>query len=510
MSKKYIDVMDTTFRDGLESILNNHVSMEDLLPAVAFASDIGINHFEFGGYGNFSSLCLNLHQDPFEMMLRFREAAGPEANLQVLAHGINTVMHESASRELINLFAKLFAKYETTTVRNYDALNDIRNLEFSGSVIKHHGMLHEVTVTLMDLPPGAVGAHDVEFYKKKIIEILESGIEFDSIAFKDASGTSNPAKIYETIKMARELLGEDMHIRLHTHESAGVSIAAYLAALEAGVDGIDLAASPLSGGASQPDMLTLLLATKGMDYNLNDLEPHKVLKYEEFLKEQLKDYLIPTEAKEVNPFIQYAPMPGNEFNTHLRMIQKNGNLKIFDNVIKSMREVIERGGFGTSVAPLSQYYWEQALTNVQCGPWQQIVPGYGKMVLGYFGRTPIVPDPEIVTLASQKLNLEPTVKDPLKFADADEKKSINYWKSILEKEAIEISDESIFIAATCKKEAIAYLKGEPIHPEKKSEEPIEKRVPERYTVTVNGEKYSVEVAPEDNIIESVSINDAYK
>ena len=510
MSKKYIDIMDTTFRDGIVSILSNQVLPKDLLPVVAFASDIGINHFEFGGYGYFNSLFLNLYQDPFEMMLRFREAAGPEANLQILSHGINTVAQESVSREMIDLFAKLFAKYETTTVRNYDPLNDIRNLEFSGSAIKQHGMLHEIVITLMDPPPGSVGAHDTEFYKKKVIEILESGIEFDSIAFKDASGTSNPAKIYEIIRMARELLGEYMHIRLHTHESAGVSIAAYLAALEAGVDGIDLAASPLSGGASQPDILTLLHATKGMDYNLGDLEPDRVLKYEEFLKEQLKNYVIPTEAKEVNPSIQYAPMPGNEFNAHLQMIRNNGNPKIFDNVIKVMREVIERGGYGTSVAPLSQYYWEQAYTNVQYGPWQQIVPGYGKMVLGYLGRTPVAPDPEIVTLASQKLNLEPTLKDPLDIADGNEKKSINYWKNILEKEAIEINDENIFIALSCGEKAIASLKGESRLTEQKEEKPIKKRAPERYIVTVDGKKYDVEVAPEDDTIESISVNDTYE
>ncbi len=162
----------------------------------------------------------------------------------------------------------------------------------------------------MDLPPGCSGAHDVPFYEKKVREILDSGIEFDSIAFKDASGTSSPSKIYETIRMARRLLGDDMHIRLHTHETAGVSVAGYLAALEAGADGIDLASAPVSGGTSQPDMLTMLHATKGMNYNLGDLEINKVLEYQEFLKECLKDYFIPPEATQVNPLIPFAPMQG--------------------------------------------------------------------------------------------------------------------------------------------------------------------------------------------------------
>ena len=88
--------------------------------------------------------------------------------------------------------------------------------------------------------------------------------------------------------MARKLLGESVHLRLHTHETAGVSVASYLAALEAGANGIDMAASPVSGGTSQPDILTMLHATKGTNYNLGDLKLDKVLKYEERLKECLK------------------------------------------------------------------------------------------------------------------------------------------------------------------------------------------------------------------------------
>ncbi len=103
-----------------------------------------------------------------------------------------------------------------------------------------------IVVTMMDLPPKCVGAHDVAFYEKTLRAILDSGIPYHSICFKDASGTSSPQKVYETLKMARKLVPEGTHLRLHTHETAGVSVACYLAALEAGVDGIDLAASPVS------------------------------------------------------------------------------------------------------------------------------------------------------------------------------------------------------------------------------------------------------------------------
>jgi pyruvate carboxylase subunit B len=268
MAKKYIDVMDTSFRDGFQSVFGGRVLMEDFFPALEAAKEAGITHFEFGGGARFQSLFFYLRENAFEMMDRFREITGPEANLQILARGINTVMLDTASREMVDLFAKLFAKHGTTTVRNFDALNDVRNLEYSGECIKKHGMKHEVVVTMMDLPPGCEGAHDVPFYEKVLRQILDSGIEFDSVAFKDASGTSNPNKVYETIKMARKLLGKKTHLRLHTHETAGVSVACYLAALDGGADGIDLAAAPVSGGTAQPDILTLMHALKGTDYVL--------------------------------------------------------------------------------------------------------------------------------------------------------------------------------------------------------------------------------------------------
>ena len=91
---------------------------------------------------------------------------------------------------------------------------------------------------------------------------------------------------------------KNTHIRFHTHESAGVSVAAYLAALEAGADGIDTAVAPVSGGTSQPDILTMLHATKNTDFNLNDLETSKIIRYKEVLADLLKDYYVPKEAKE--------------------------------------------------------------------------------------------------------------------------------------------------------------------------------------------------------------------
>jgi pyruvate carboxylase subunit B len=145
------------------------------------------------------------------------------------------------------------------------------------------------------------------------------------------------------------------------------------------------------------------------------------------------------------------------------------------------------------------------------GPWKQIAPGYGKMVLGYFGKTPVAPDEEVVKLASEKLKLEPTTENPLDIADRDEKKTMSYWEGRLKEEGIETSEENIFIAAACDEKGIAFLKGEgPLNIRKisKSDDILcendkncslgenkgMSNATGNYTVVVDGQKFNVTVA----------------
>ena len=506
MAKKLIDVMDTTFRDGFQSVFGARVAMQDFLPAVSAAKDAGITHFEFGGGARFQSLYFYLNEDAFEMMDKFRSIVGPEANLQTLSRGVNTVTLDTGSREIIDLHAKLFAKHGTTTIRNFDALNDVENLKFSGECIHRHGLKHEVVVTMMDLPPGCSGAHDAAFYERILRQILDAQIPFDSVCFKDASGTSSPQKVYETIKRARKILGDGVHIRLHTHETAGVSVACYQAALVAGVDGIDLAAHPVSGGTSQPDILTLLHATKGQNFDLG-LDAEKILKYEEVLGECLKDYFMPPEATQVSPLIPFSPMPGGALTANTQMMRDNKILDKFPAVIKAMREVVEKGGFGTSVTPVSQFYFQQAFNNVMFGPWKKIAEGYGKMVLGYFGKTPVKPDEGVIKLAAEQLGLQPTTKHAVDIADADESKSVAYAQKLLREQGIEPSEENIFIALACKEKGIAFLKGEgkvmsrkkeDVAPAASHQNGISKNG--KFDVKINGKIYNVEFAGQNVLV----------
>ncbi|MFU8779686.1 MAG: biotin/lipoyl-containing protein [Kiritimatiellia bacterium] len=459
MAKKRVRFMCTAFRDGFQSVYGGRVLTDDFLPAVAAARDAGIDWMEVGGGARFQSLYFYCNEDAFHMMDRVRSTAGPDADLQTLARGVNVVGLDSQPSDVIKLHAALFKKHGITSIRNFDALNDVNNLIYSGKCIHAAGLKHQVCVSMMELPPGCEGAHDAAFYERCLRAILDADIPYDSVCFKDASGTAVPAKVYETITRARKMLPEGTSIHFHTHETAGIGVMAYKAALEAGADAIDLSLAPVSGGTCQPDLVVMWHALRGTDFDLG-IDIEKVVEAEKIFKDCMKDYFLPPEATTVEPLIPWSPMPGGALTSNTQMLRDHGILDRFGEIIHAMREVVRLGGFGTSVTPVSQFYFQQAFNNVMFGPWKKIAEGYGKMVLGYFGRTPVAPDPEVVRIASEQLGLNPTKLTPLELDDADPRKGVKVAAAMLDEAHIEKTDENLFIAATCKEKGITFLKGE--------------------------------------------------
>lgn len=514
---KKIRFMDTSFRDGFQSVLGARVKTEDFIPALEAAVEAGIDNFEIGGGARFQSLYFYCQEDAFEMMERCREAVGPDVNLQTLARGVNVVGLVSQPRDMINLHAKLFKKHGVSTIRNFDALNDVRNLDYSGRCIHENGLHHQVSVTMMGLPPGLSEsyAHSSQFYADCLQKIIDAEIPFDSVCFKDASGTSTPVVVHETIKKARQMLPEDTDIEFHTHCTAGTASNCLMAAIEGGADLIDLSMQPVSGGTGHVDILTMWHLLKGTDYTL-DIDYEKILKAEDVFKECMEKYYFPPEAKETNPTITLSPMPGGALTANTQMMRDNNCLHLYPEVIKAMREVVARGGFGTSVTPVSQFYFQQAFSNVLQGPWKTVSEGYGKMVLGYYGKTPEKPDEEIVKLASEHLNLEPTEESSVDINDRNPELGVEAARKKLKENDLEETEENIFIVGTCADKGIDYLLGKAqlgVRYKESEEEKTEKATeakeaaakpqeapsgttePGAYNIVVDGKRYYVEVEP---------------
>ncbi len=296
---------------------------------------------------------------------RIQAAAGPDATLPT--HAEASLLSAWTARVRMSSDSCALLSACVTTIRNFDALNDVQNLIFSGKCIVEVGLRHEIAITMMDLPPGSPATHTSEFYLGVLRQVLDADIPYHSLCFKDATGTARPRMVYETIKAARKLLGQDARIVFHTHETAGTGTLCYTSAIEAGADQVDLSIAPLSGGTCQPDIVTLWHALRGSDYTL-DIDIHKIIMLEEMLKEALADYILLPEATRVEPLIPFFPMPGGALTANNRCfaIQHADNIRSCRRNGRSGGERWFRHGSDAVSSLCSQAYNNVAM------PWKRI------------------------------------------------------------------------------------------------------------------------------------------
>ena len=438
--EKTIRVMFMPFRDGLQSSFGGKVRLEDILPAMQASAEAGIHHFEFGGGARFQAPLFYLGENPFEDMRKMREVVGPEVDLQILTRSVSGVTLTTQSPEALKLQAELMNAAGTTWDRNFDYMNDVRNLVNTGHPIVEAGMHHQVCIALMGLPFHSDKVHTADFYINIGKQLLDSDLHIDSICLKDASGTTDPKTIYDTVVGLRKIMPPEMILWMHTHDTASMAVACYMAGIAGGVDGIDLSVRPMASGTVQPDVRSMAHALKGTGYKL-DIDPAKMNEIENMLSELMKDYAFNPTTTTPDARVLGFPMPGGAIGPNVHMMVKAGILDKYGDVLSEFPVVVEAGGAWTSVTPGSQQYWLQAFNNVLYGRWEKIDAGFGKAVLGYFGKTPLPPDPEVVKIASKQLELPVFDGDPLEAAP----KNIEPAKKALEERNLPVTDENIFL-----------------------------------------------------------------
>lgn len=440
--KKEIRVMFTPFRDGLQSVFGGKTRLNDILPAIEASAAAGIRHFEFGGGARFQAPFFYVGEDPFKCMAEIRKTVGPDADLQILTRSVSGVTLTTQRTSTLALQAKLMHKHGTTIDRNFDFMNDVDNLVKTGQPIVDSGMHHQVCVALMGLPFKSDKAHTPEFYINIVRELLKRDIHFDSVCLKDASGTTDPHTCYETAKGIKAILPPEIPLVQHTHDTASTAVACYMAGIEGGVDSIDLAVRPLASGTSQPDVRSMAHALKGTGYSL-DIDPDKMDEIESLLNKGLSEYEFNPVTTSADARVVGFPMPGGAIGPNVHMMKSAGILDKYSEVLAEFPEVVRAGGGWTSVTPGSQQYWLQAFNNVLHGRWEKIDAGYGKSILGYFGRPPLTPDPDVVKIAAEKLEMPPFDGDPLEEAPD----TLVEAEAALKERGLEVTDENKFLVA---------------------------------------------------------------
>lgn len=467
--KKTVRYMLTAFRDGFQCAMGGRVMAKHILPAVEAAYNAGVRWFEIGGGALFQTSFLYCQQNAFDVMDSFR-AICPDAELQTLSRGPNIVGLESQPADIIALYAMLFRKHGVSAIRNYDALYDPNNLKIPGQHIRKAGMVHEVALGIMGIPPKLdIGyAHTPEFYAERMRSFLESGMPIDRVCIKDNSGTASPEVVFNTVRQIRRLLGDKMHIQFHTHDSIGMGKECCLAALKGGADGLDLSFAPLSGGWCQPDLVAMCQALQGNSEYRFDIDISKIYIAVKEFKEAIKIYDVCSGALGINKKLINIPVPGGTLAANMQMLVDNGVDGPYEKLVPEFAECFKRGGCAAaSMTPVAQFYVQQAACNVAFGRFSRFAPGYAKLLLGYFGKLPVAPDPVLVNAASSFLAANPTTsayarqaqRSVIELNNADQCKGIAPARRNLKENGLPITDENILIAATCKEKGLQFLKG---------------------------------------------------
>ncbi|MDF2950004.1 MAG: oxaloacetate decarboxylase [Sedimentibacter sp.] len=400
MSK--LKITETSLRDGHQSLIATRLTTDEILPILKEMDNAGFYSMEVWGGATFDTCLRYLNEDPWERLRKIR-ANVKNTKLQMLSRGQNILGYKNYPDDIVEKFLKNAIFEGIDIVRVFDALNDIRNLKKSIEVIKKEGAHCQCAISYTTSP-----VHTTEYYIKLIRDFENSGA--DSICIKDMSGILLPYDAFNLVKAIKEVT--TLPLEFHTHCTSGVAQMSMLKAIEAGIDIVDTAISPLSSGTSQPATESLALSLIGTEkdpqLNLDSLNNTA-----EYFKDIIKKYqdngtynikVLMTEPKT----LQYQIPGGMLSNLIFQMKSLNASDK-YESVLAEVPKVREDLGYPPLVTPMSQMVGAQAVFNIISGGRYKIIPTEIKnYVKGMYGtpaspiseeiRKKIIGDDEVITV----------------------------------------------------------------------------------------------------------------
>ncbi len=378
-----VGITETVIRDAHQSLIATRMTTEEILPALSMMDKVGYHSLEAWGGATFDACLRFLNEDPWERLRKIRQAA-PNTKLQMLFRGQNILGYKHYADDVVEYFVQKSIANGIDIIRIFDALNDVRNLQTAINATKKEGGHVQAAISYTISP-----VHDIPFFVKLAKEYENCGA--DSICIKDMAGLLIP---YEAEKLVKELKKEvKIPIQLHTHYTSGVASMTYLKAIEAGVDVVDCAISPLALGTSQPATETIVKTLEGTEYdtgiNLDLLSD--IADYFRPLREKYLDTgLMSTKVLGVDINTLKYQVPGGMLSNLVSQLKQQGKEDKFEEVLKEIPRVREDLGWLPLVTPTSQIVGTQAVLNVIMGERYKMISKETKgIVKGEYGRTPV-------------------------------------------------------------------------------------------------------------------------
>ena len=387
---KQMHITETVLRDAQQSLIATRMPFEDFEGILDEMDQAGYHSIECWGGATFDSCLRYLHEDPWERLRKIRSHM-KNTKLQMLLRGQNVLGYSHYPDDFVKLFVQKSVENGIDIIRIFDALNDTNNLKVAMEATVKAGAIASGTLSYTTSP-----VHTQKKYVEMVKELKEMGAS--TICIKDMAGIMGPKEAYDLVSAIKDAAPE-LPIDLHTHSTTGLAFMTYLKAVEAGVDIIDTAISPFSGGTSQPATETLAYALRQLGYEV-DLDDKCTKKMADYFKVVRDDYikdgtLMPKSMATDTQCLTYQ-IPGGMLSNLLSQLKQVNALDRFDEVLVETPKVRKDMGYPPLVTPTSQMVGVQAVRNVLDGQrYKSVSKEIKAYCRGEYGHTPAPIDPEI-------------------------------------------------------------------------------------------------------------------
>ncbi len=485
----------------------------DMLPIAEKMNEIDWFSLEVWGGATFDVAIRYLNEDPWDRIRSLKKAM-PDIPMQMLLRGQNIVGYHNYPDDILIKFVERAAANGVDIFRIFDALNDIRNLEVAIKTAKKCDSHVQGCISYTISP-----VHTVEKFADFAVKLAE--LEVDSICIKDMAGMITPRAAYKLIKGIKKEV--NLPVNLHTHSTSGMALMTYFSAAEAGVDILDTAISPLSGGTSQPPCESVIAGFEGTPYDtgidIQDLT--EIVEYFRKLKEKYRGVLDPI-SERVDTRVLIYQVPGGMFSNLVDQLKKQNALDRLEDVLREIPKVRKELGYPPLVTPTSQVVGVQGVVNVLTGKRYSVISEETKKyVKGMYGKTPAPVDPEIkkIIIGDEK----PITCRPADMLEPEWERRKKELAEIKDKngEPIETTDENVLIYSIFPVVGATFLKREAVEesfephkpaekskgPSKPKEKPKERPaeapavgIPTEFKVEVDGEEFEVKIEPKGGFV----------
>ena len=382
-----VKICETILRDAHQSLIATRMRLDEMLPILPAMDEVGFYSCECWGGATFDACIRFLDEDPWERLRTIRREM-PNTKLQMLYRGQNMLGYRHYADDMVEYFVQKSVDNGIDIIRVFDALNDIRNLEASIRAAKKSGC-HLQAAMSYTLSP----VHNIDYFVDYAKQLESAGA--DSICIKDMAALITPSAAFELTSALKKAV--KIPINLHTHYTSGLASMALLKSIEAGVDIIDTAMSPLAMGTSHAATESMVAALQGTPYDTGlDLKKLDVVRahFAKLRQKYLDAGLLNPKVMGVDANTLIYQVPGGMLSNLVSQLKQAGKEDQFEDVLREVPNVRKDAGYPPLVTPTSQIVGTQAVFNVIMGErYKMVTKEFKGLVRGEYGRTPAPIDP---------------------------------------------------------------------------------------------------------------------